>query len=104
MRLSSDRVENKQGTRSLDSDVGDPNDRVRRYFLYVSQHQWVNCIPVSPRVPETEGTYTNIPIYQFACIHPRPNEVGVGGLCRRPGIVWNELTRNSSGNTQPQSS
>ena len=41
-------------------------------------------------------------------MHPWPNEVRVGWLCHCPGIVWepiwNELTHNSSENTQPQPS
>ena len=40
-------------------------------------------------------------------IHPWPKKVRVGWLCRCPGIVRelikNELKRNSSGNTQPES-
>ena len=41
-------------------------------------------------------------------MHIRPNDVGVGWLCRCPGIVWEPIRKraypNSSGNTRSQSS
>ena len=66
----------------------------------------VRCTPMLPQwhvkkkpviLPEVQMTG-----YTLTRIHPWPNEVGVGWLCRCPGIVWepireNELTRNLSG-------
>ena len=68
----------------------------------------VRSTPVLPRWHVKD--HVILPNVQVAgwCIHPWPNEVGVGWLCCS-GIVWgiyqgNKLTRNSPGNIRPQPS